>query len=210
MSAYTKYLPNFCPKMMRNLRKRKYKDSEFPGDFLLFLNEMRSTGEHCDVHLCVEDCVFPVHRVVLAASCTYFRAMFSPWSCFIEASNSKVCLKNVDKEAVREVLNYFYTGEFQLRISNLENVVILADMWDVPFLLDSIEDFIQRRIHVSNWNTGRFANVAVRQRPVRQRMKSVRQRLMSVRQRLYVSSPTSKNTFFVENNCQLDNLQFTS
>ena len=40
--------------------------------------------------------------------------------------------------------------------------------------------------------TGRFANVSVRQRPVRQRMKSIRQRLMSVRQRLYVSSPTSK------------------
>ena len=40
--------------------------------------------------------------------------------------------------------------------------------------------------------TGRFANVSVRQRPVRQRMKSFRQRLMSVRQRLYVSSPTSK------------------
>ncbi|XP_068747678.1 kelch-like protein 3 [Montipora capricornis] len=136
--------------MKRNLGKRKYKDSEFPGDFLLFLNETRSTGEHCDVHLCVEDCVFPVHRVVLAASCTYFRAMFSPSSCFIEASNSEVCLKNVDKEAVREVLNYFYTGEFQLRISNLENVVILADMWNVPFLLHSIEDFIQRRIHVSN------------------------------------------------------------
>ena len=32
--------------------------------------------------------------------------------------------------------------------------------------------------------TGRFANVSVRQRPVRQRMKSFRQRLMSVRQHL--------------------------
>ena len=40
--------------------------------------------------------------------------------------------------------------------------------------------------------TGRFANVSVRQRPVRQHLKSFRQRLMSVRQRFYVSSPTSK------------------
>ena len=62
----------------------------------------------------------------------------------------------------------------------------------------------------SSLNTGRFANVSVRQRPVRQRMKSFRQRLMSVRQRLYVSSPTPKTPFFVENNCQLDNLHFTS
>ena len=34
-------------------------------------------------------------------------------------------------------------------------------------------------------------------RPVRQRMKSFRQRLRSVRQRSYVSSPTSKISFFV-------------
>ena len=39
--------------------------------------------------------------------------------------------------------------------------------------------------------SGRFANVSVRQRPVRQRLKSFRQCLMSVCQRLYVSSPTS-------------------
>ena len=66
-------------------------------------------------------------------------------------------------------------------------------------------------------NSGRLANVSVRQRPVRQREKSfrqrlmsVRQRLMSVRQRLQVSSPSSKICFFVENNCLLDNLQFTT
>ena len=36
---------------------------------------------------------------------------------------------------------------------------------------------------VAFMNTGRFANVSVRQRPVRPRLKSFRQRLMSVRQR---------------------------
>ena len=40
---------------------------------------------------------------------------------------------------------------------------------------------------ITQWNTGRFANESVRQRPVRQRMKSIRQRRMSVRQRLYAS-----------------------
>ena len=59
-------------------------------------------------------------------------------------------------------------------------------------------------------DSGRFANVSVRQQPVRQRKKSFRQRLMSVRQRLQVSSPSSKRCFFVENNCELDNLQFTT
>ena len=57
--------------------------------------------------------------------------------------------------------------------------------------------------------TGRFANVSVRQQPVRQRMKSIRQCSRSVHQRFYVSSPTSKLKLLVENNCQVDNLEFT-
>ena len=49
--------------------------------------------------------------------------------------------------------------------------------------------------------TGRFANVSVRQRPVRQRMKSICQLQMSVRQRLYVSSPTSKILLEIDLKC---------
>jgi len=56
-------------------------------------------------------------------------------------------------------------------------------------------------------NAIRFANVSVRQRPVRQRMKSFRQRLMPIRQ--HVCSAMSKMSCFVENTFQLDNLQFT-
>ena len=52
-------------------------------------------------------------------------------------------------------------------------------------------------------------NVSVHLRPVRQPMKSIRQRSKSVRQTLCVSSPTSKLKLLVENNCQIDNLQFT-
>ena len=40
-------------------------------------------------------------------------------------------------------------------------------------------------------------------------MTSIRQRSRSVRQRLYVSSPTSKLKLLLENNCQIDNLEFT-
>ena len=40
-------------------------------------------------------------------------------------------------------------------------------------------------------------------------MKSIRQISRSVRQRLYVSSPTSKFKLLADNNCQIDNLEFT-
>ena len=47
-----------------------------------------------------------------------------------------------------------------------------------------IPKIITPRKMLAWWNTGRFANESVRQRPVRQHIKSIRQRRMSVRQRL--------------------------
>lgn len=137
---------------LSDLKGRKYENSNLPRTLLDSLNETRNTTEHCDVFLRVEEKIFPAHRVVLASSSSYFRAMFSPSSCFTEAEadNSEICLKSVDKRAVRDVLDYFYTGRLEFNRLNFENVLILANLWDVQFLLSSSEDFIRQELHVSN------------------------------------------------------------
>ena len=135
---------------MADLKSRKFDHLELPRTLLDSLNEMRNTGEHCDVFLRVEDEIFPAHRAVLAASSSYFRAMFSPSSSFCEAENSEVPLKSVDKMAVRVVVDYFYTGQLVFNHLNFENVLVLANLWDVPFLLSASEDFLQQELHVSN------------------------------------------------------------
>ena len=159
LEGYMKYLPRPRAKFqakknmanfIRDLKSRKYENSNLPRTLLDSLNEMRSTREHCDVFLRVKEQSFPAHRVVLASSSSYFRAMFSPSSSFTEAGNSEICLKSVDKRAVREVLDYFYTGSLEFNRLNFENVLILANLWDVPFLLSSSEDFIRQELHVSN------------------------------------------------------------
>lgn len=137
---------------LSDLKGRKYENSNLPRTLLDSLNETRNTTEHCDVFLRVEEKIFPAHRVVLASSSSYFRAMFPPSSCFTEAEadNSEICLKSVDKRAVRDVLDYFYTGRLEFNRLNFENVLILANLWDVQFLLSSSEDFIRQELHVSN------------------------------------------------------------
>lgn len=129
---------------------RKYENLELPRTLLVSLNEMRNAREHCDLLLRVEDQIFPAHRVVLAASSSYFRAMFSPSSSFSEAENSVVCLKGVDQRAVREVLDYFYTGKLEFSRLNFEDLLTLANLWDVQFLLSASEDFIRQDLNASN------------------------------------------------------------
>ena len=58
--------------------------------------------------------------------------------------------------------------------------------------------------------TGRFANVSVRQRPVRQRMKSVRQRLCQFANAYMSVCQHPKTPFSLKIIYNLDNLQFTS
>ena len=135
---------------MADLKSKQYENSELPRTLLDSLNVMRNRREHCDVFLRVESEVFPAHRAVLAASSSYFRAMFSTSSYFAEANNAEVRLRSVDKVAVREVLDYFYTGKLKLTHLNLENVLILASFWDVPFLVSSSEDFLRQELRVSN------------------------------------------------------------
>ena len=51
---------------------------------------------------------------------------------------------------MRLVLDYFYTGTLEFSHLNFENVLILANLWDVPFLMSSCENFLQQELDVSN------------------------------------------------------------
>ena len=135
---------------MADVKRGKCENLQLPRTLLDSLNEMRNTREHCDVFLQVNNEVFPAHRAVLAASSSYFRAMFSSQTSFTEANNSEVCLKGVEQEAVRVVLDYIYTGELEFTHLNIENVITLANLWDIPFLLSSSEDFLRDELNVSN------------------------------------------------------------
>ena len=130
---------------------RQYRNYDLPSTLLDSLNTMRINGEHCDVVLQVGDDKFGAHRVVLAANSTYFRAMFSSTSSFNEAKKREVCLENVNKVALREILTYFYTGKIELNHLKFEDVFVLANMWDVSFIVNVCsEDFLRHELDVSN------------------------------------------------------------
>ena len=56
----------------------KFDDASHPGlAFITAMNDMRKTGQLCDVTLEVAGTEWPAHKVVLAASSAYFKAMFN-------------------------------------------------------------------------------------------------------------------------------------
>lgn len=77
------------------------------------INKMRCGQYFCDVQLQVGEGAYKVHRLVLAASSSYFAALFA--GGMKESSKDVVQILGVDANIFQILLEFIYTGR---RISN--------------------------------------------------------------------------------------------
>lgn len=112
------------------------------------LNKMRLRGEFCDVLLKVGQESFIAHRVVLAASSPYFNAMLA--SFFAETEKPEIVLREVEPAGVKAILDYFYKGTIEINSSNFEAVFATANLWQIEFVLQTCEHFLEQEISTSN------------------------------------------------------------
>ena len=94
------------------------------GKLVAELNKLRCEGLLCDVFLTCQYREFKAHKVVLAASCDYFQALFT--SPMQEKHGEKVNLE-VPSSVVEELLTFLYTGKTRLCESNVKELLIAAD-----------------------------------------------------------------------------------
>uniref|UniRef100_A0A6G1SFI5 Kelch-like protein diablo n=1 Tax=Aceria tosichella TaxID=561515 RepID=A0A6G1SFI5_9ACAR len=111
-------------------------------------NELRHRGQLFDFKICVGNKKLNAHKVVLAASSDYFKAMFAHNS--IELDAGKVFLQNIDANAVEAVINYIYTCKIDLNNENIEEILLAASILQVQVIQDLCVDFIEKRIDASN------------------------------------------------------------
>lgn len=57
------------------------------------------------------------HRVVLATTSTYFKALFDDG--FLEKNTFRIELHDVDGEAVNTLIDFIYTGQFEITMRNV-------------------------------------------------------------------------------------------
>lgn len=112
------------------------------------LNEMRSHHELCDITLLVNDCEIPTHRAILAACSPYFRAMFL--SGFVESFQSRVVLKDVETEALKKIVDFFYTSELRVDITEVEGILNVACLLHLQYIIEECEKLMRRNITPGN------------------------------------------------------------
>ncbi|XP_065183093.1 BTB/POZ domain-containing protein 9-like [Sycon ciliatum] len=118
------------------------------------LQNLRLSDSLADAVLIVEKKRFPVHRVVLAARCEYFRALF--YGGMLESArdpSNEVELKETPSEAFSHLLCYVYEGQIQLSSlssQTLLELVALANQFNLPPLQTAVCDYLVSNLTVSN------------------------------------------------------------
>lgn len=112
------------------------------------LNCLRKDERFCDVDLMSGDVTVKAHRVVLAASCVYFDAMFG--AGLAETRCAQVSLPAVPPDILTMIVDFIYTGEIMIDRVSVQPLMVAADMLQLRELVAGCGEFLRRELHPSN------------------------------------------------------------
>lgn len=75
------------------------------------LFDLLKSGEHTDVTFLVGGVRFPVHRIILASRCTFFRILLYGEMKEAQPGNDEIVLHDMSPESFRILLEYVYSGK---------------------------------------------------------------------------------------------------
>lgn len=101
-----------------------------------------------DVVLLVEGRPIEAHRILLAASCDYFRGMFA--GGLRETQQKEIPIHGVTYMAMTKILDYIYTSEIELDLECVQEVLIAATLVQLEVVTGFCCDFLFSWLDESN------------------------------------------------------------
>ncbi|WAQ94666.1 KLH40-like protein [Mya arenaria] len=121
---------------------------DYREHLLSSLYSLMSSNILTDVTFRVNDVDIFCHRNVLAASSSYFRAMFT--SPVIEKDEAIIPILNIDPDVFRDIIGYVYTGDVKLTNENVQDILVAGSMFELPYLIGRCSDHMINEICQSN------------------------------------------------------------
>ncbi|XP_077993440.1 kelch repeat and BTB domain-containing protein 8-like [Glandiceps talaboti] len=112
------------------------------------LKEMYEDQDLVDVKLLVDRDEYPCHRVVLAASSPYFRAMFT--HDVTESRKDQIRINGVESESMRLIIQYAYTSEVEINVENVQGLMLASNMFQLLNLRDACAAYMERHVTLTN------------------------------------------------------------
>uniref|UniRef100_A0A146M975 TD and POZ domain-containing protein 5 n=1 Tax=Lygus hesperus TaxID=30085 RepID=A0A146M975_LYGHE len=118
------------------------------SDMLNNLREFMRNGTFTDVVFNVGVYEFTAHKAVLASSSSVFRAMFS--DPMIESTSNTVVLTDIDANAFSIFLDYIYSRDNTIVKGDVEQLLMIADKYDVEPLAELCDKSFETQLTVEN------------------------------------------------------------
>ncbi|XP_029916309.1 kelch-like protein 22 [Myripristis murdjan] len=128
--------------------RQTYRSSAHFRSLLDGLLALRQSGTLFDVVLLVEGQPIQAHRILLAASCDYFRGMFA--GGLREAQQMEIPVHGVTYTAMTKILDFIYTSEIELDLDNVQEVLIAATLVQIEDVISFCCDFLFSWMDESN------------------------------------------------------------
>lgn len=90
---------------------------------------------------------FPVHRNVMVASSTYFKALLGP---NYREANRKVVLNAIDGATLGIIIDYCYSGSVQIGEKNVVDIMSAASSMKFVQLEEKCAKFLRQQLSVEN------------------------------------------------------------
>ncbi|XP_049583139.1 kelch-like protein 9 isoform X1 [Syngnathus scovelli] len=138
------------PKLPPRPLSKVFSSAEHGSAVLQGLNVFRSSDTLCDVLLVPGDSeeTFPAHRVIMASSSDYFKAMFT--GGMREMDMREIKLHGVTKLGLKNILDFIYTSKVNLDMGNLQDTLEAANFLQVMPVLTFCNQLLSREITVDN------------------------------------------------------------
>lgn len=112
------------------------------------LCDLLENDKFVDCVLKIKDQEFPCHRLVLAASSPYFKAMFL--SDLEESKKREIVLKDVEPGIMGMILKYIYTSTINLTEQNVQDIFMVANMYQIPSIFSVCISYLEQKMVLSN------------------------------------------------------------
>ena len=129
-------------------RMPQFVDESLPKEALESMEQLRRNEELCDVELVADEQCFRAHRVVLAASSMYFRAMFCRQMA--ESGQRRVVIQGVEPDALASLIKFTYTCSLEINEDNAQSLLAASNFLQMLRAREACCKFLQERLDCSN------------------------------------------------------------
>jgi len=125
-----------------------FTDAAHNKELLAVFASLREQEELCDVTLCLGNARISAHRIVLAGSSPYFRAMFT--NGLMESRQGEIVMQDINENVFKSIIDYFYCGKIEIDDSNVQDLISISGLLQLRRIQEACCEFLKRQINTNN------------------------------------------------------------